>query len=196
MRRLTCILIAGLALAAGDRQAAAQAARKLDPANVPGTVTRQLLLRQALDKHVDGTLVAELNRNREIWQKLTPEQRRHLRDQWLATINEDPARLAQRIKNEDEFNKLNEQHRQMYLERAVWLKKVVDSLSPEQREEIRQMTPEQRARRLLDLKARLGDAAGGPLSGSPIGAGPTATGPATGSGPASLPTTRPARTVE
>ena len=47
--------------------------QKRDPSKVPGSTVRQLMLKQALDMEMAGTLVAELNQNKKIWGSMKPE---------------------------------------------------------------------------------------------------------------------------
>jgi len=124
------------------------------PAKDPemGSRTRQLLLKKALGS---GSLADELSRNRRRWEAMTPEQRRALRDRFLAFVGKDPARQADLIRAFEAFQKLTPQQQEQYRRRAVWLKKVVASLTPEQREALKKLTPDERARKLLELKAAL-----------------------------------------
>ena len=147
-------LLAGMLVAGG---AAAKEPRRADPAKILGSKARQLLLKQALEKHLSGTLVAELNRNKRDYRALSPEQRRALRQRVYAILKMDPQRQAKIIDAGREFLNLSDQQKKEYQQRLVWLKKVVASLSPEQREALKRMTPAERAKRLLELKVKLVD---------------------------------------
>jgi len=156
----------------GSRAAAKEPKRVVDPTKILGSKARQLLLKQALEKHLSGTLLAELNRNKRDYRALTPEQRRALRQRVYAIFKMDPERQAKIIEAGREFLNLPPEQKKKYQQRLVWLEKVVAKLTPQQREALKRMTPAERAKRLLELKAKL------------LGAHPT-------SGPAA--TTAPAR---
>ncbi len=123
-----------------------------------GSQAQQLLLSQALDKVQAGTLVAELNKNKQAWGTMPPEQLRELRNRYYAFLKQDPAKQAELIESSEAFHKLSKEQQDAFRQTAAWLKKVVDSLSAEQRQQLMEMTPEERAKRLLELKAKLVDA--------------------------------------
>jgi hypothetical protein len=127
-----------------------------DPAAVAFR-TRQLLLKKAIDSKMDGTLVAELSRNRKAWGNKTPEQLRMLREHYRAFLKEDPARQANLIQAFEEFSKLSLRQRELYRQRAIWLNRVVSSLTQAEREALKKLPPDERAKRLLELKAKLVD---------------------------------------
>jgi len=118
---------------------------------------RQLLLKNAINEKIEGTLAATLNKNQERWAAMTPEQRQQHRDRILAWYNQDPERQKDLIKAFEEFRKLSPTQQEAFRKRAVWLKKVVASLTPRQREALKRLPPAERAKRLLELKARLVD---------------------------------------
>ncbi len=165
MPKKTHILIA--ALAAVILPAGAGAAK--DPA---ASRARQLLLKQALDKHTPESLAATLSRNRKTLGELTPEQLRELRRRYYAFLKQDPARQVELIKAAEEFLKLSDRQKEEYRRRQEWLRKVVSSLTPKQRDQLKKLTPGERAQRLLELKAKL-----------------------VGTQPAEKPATKPARTA-
>ena len=131
------------------------AAGPRDPRPPLGSRSQQLALKQALEKHLSGTLVAELNYNKEAWGQMTPEQLRDLRERYYAFLRLDEDKKAELIRAMPEFDRLTEDQKRAYHERAAWLKKVVKSLTPAQREVLRKMTPAERAKRLLELKRKL-----------------------------------------
>ncbi len=142
---LICLLVAAtVALAA-------PAKKKL----APGSRARQVLLKQALEKKLAGTLVAELNRNKRVWGKMTPEQLRSLRNRYYAYLKQDDAKRARLLEAAAELDHLTDEQRKAYLERAAWLAKVVAKLTPAEREKLKKLSPKQRAKRLLELKAKL-----------------------------------------
>jgi len=154
MRTLRFILVICLA-AAGAGIAAAKNPPKPDPSQVPGSMARQALLKGALDKHLSGTLVAELNQNKKIWNSLPPEELRQLRQRYYAFLKQDPSRQADLVQAAIQFEKLTEEQKRIYQERAEWLNRVVASLTPQQREELQRMNPQERAQRLYELRSAL-----------------------------------------
>ncbi|MDY7011330.1 MAG: hypothetical protein SVV80_11360 [Planctomycetota bacterium] len=136
---------------------AAGGASKRDPSKVPGSKVRQLMLKQALEKELSGTLVAELNQNKKLWRSMTPEKLRSLRERYYAFLKQDGRKQLELMEAAEEFHRLTPRQRQAYLERASWLKKVVSRLTPEQRQTLRKLTPTERAERLMELKAKLVD---------------------------------------
>ncbi|MCK4624259.1 MAG: hypothetical protein KAV00_03040 [Phycisphaerae bacterium] len=131
--------------------------QKRDPSKVPGSTARQLMFKQALEKKMGGTLVAELNQNKKIWRSLKPEELRSLRERYYAFLKQDGKKQIELMEAAEKFHRLTDKQRRAYLKRASWLKKVVARLTPEQRQALRKLTPAKRARRLLELKAKLSD---------------------------------------
>jgi len=168
------MLTALLAVALPPAAASAQEVPRRDPARIPGSRVRQLLLKQALEKEADGTLVATLTQYKRIYKALDAEQLSELRKKAYMIRRLPPAEQADLFRSAHKLLHLSPEHRQAYRQRAEWLEKVVKSLTREQIEELKAMTPEQRGRRLLELKAKI-----------------LATQPATQ--PASAPATRPAK---
>ncbi len=123
----------------------------------PISKARQVLLKQAIDKFMDGTLVADLNRNKKVWASKTPEELRTLRNRRLAYLKESDEMRAKLLAAGEELDRLTDEQREAYLARAQWLSKVVARLSPAQREALKKLTPQERARRLLELKAKLSE---------------------------------------
>lgn len=123
----------------------------------PISKARQVLLDQAIDKFMDGTLVADLNRNKKVWASKTPEELRTLRNRRLAYLKESDEMRAKLLSAGEELDRLTDEQRKAYLARAQWLSKVVARLSPAQREALKKLTPQERARRLLELKAKLSE---------------------------------------
>ncbi len=138
-------------LAAATVASAAPAKKK--PA--PGSRARQVLLKQALEKKLAGTLVAELNRNKKVWGTMTAEQLRSLRYRYYAYLRQDDVRRARLLEAAAELDRLTDEQRKAYLERADWLAKVVAKLTPAERDQLKKLTPRERAKRLLELKAKL-----------------------------------------
>ncbi len=152
LRHIPLLLAAAAAWAASA--ADAQQVRP-GPRLVPGSKARQLLLKKALEKHLSGALVAELNRNKKQWLALSPEQRNELRQRAIAFLRANPDRQADLIRAAWDYQRLSERQKQLYRERAKWLARVVARLTPAQRERLKALPPAQRAKRLLELKAAL-----------------------------------------
>ena len=153
MRKPAHILIASWLAVAVLAAGVAVGASRQPPR--PGSRARQLLLKQALEKRLSGTLVAELSHNKKVWGAMTPEQLRQLRERYYAFLRLDQDKQAELLRAMPEFERLTGAQREAYQQRAAWLKKVVGSLTPDQREELKAMTPSERAKRLLELKGRL-----------------------------------------
>ncbi len=162
-----------LSLLPNVRAARGDPRRDRDPSKVPGSKVRQLMLKQALDKQLDGTLVAELNQNKKIWRSMGPEELRSLRERYYAFLKQDSDKQLELMAAAEKFHRLTTEQRQAYLERAEWLKKVVARLTPAERQALRKLTPAERAKRLLELKAKLVDPqpTSQPASTQPAGKG-------------------------
>jgi hypothetical protein len=147
---ISVVTLAGAALLVG-------VAAAKDPARIPGSKARQLLLKQALKKQLEGTLVSELNRNKQVYTslKLNPQQLRDLREKVYMFKQLDPDRQVDILEAAEEFLSLTPEQRKTYRESEAWLRKVVASLTPQQREALKRLTPEQRAKRLLELRDKL-----------------------------------------
>lgn len=151
-RKLAVLLAGMIALAASGLRAQAP---KVDPAQVPGSKVRQFMLKQALEKQLTGSLTEELAQNAMVWKGLAPEQVRQLREKYLAFLKNSPDEQAALLEASQEFSRLSSQRRSAYQERQEWLDQVINRLSPRQRGELLAMQPQDRAKRLLELKANL-----------------------------------------
>lgn len=150
-------ILAVLALALLPALARGQATARTDGKIVRGSKADQMLLREAIDKQLSGSLVAELNENKKVWGAMTAEQLRELRQRYYAFLRESDADKARLLETEIEFNKLSDEQKQSFRRRAAWLTKVVASLTPDERRRLQEMSPEDRAKRLLELKSRLAE---------------------------------------
>jgi hypothetical protein len=151
------ILVTVIAAAVFFPAAAGAQPRRPEGKLVPGSRAQQLVLLEALNKQLAGTLVAELNQNKNIWSTLSPEQLRELRQRYYAFLRQDPSSQADLIQTAEQFRHLSDEQREAYRQRAEWLSKVVATLTPHEREELIRMTPTDRAKRLLEVKARIVD---------------------------------------
>ena len=154
LRNILTLLLAGACLVG-----TATAGDPASPNMGPGSKARQFMLAQAIDKLANGTLVAELNRNKSTYLAMNPEQRRVLREQVLAYLKESPDRQAELLNTAQKFAKLTPEQQQAFREREEWLPKVVKSLSAEELKALQALPPAERSLRLLELKAKLDAAA-------------------------------------
>lgn len=154
MSKWTRILIcSALALSATAATAAPKSASAKGKG--PGSKAQQLLLIQRMDKVAKRTLVAELNRNRDVYGAMTPQQRRDLREKVYSFLRQNPDRQVRILQAARELLAQTPVQKA----RSAWLAKVVASLSAEEKDRLRRMSPAQRAKRLLELKAKLVDKA-------------------------------------
>ena len=153
---------------------------RAQPSELPrpsaGSISRQLMLKYRLRKIADGTLTASLYHNRAEWQQLSPDQRDKYRRDVLAFRHKSPEEQTRLLALYEKLAKLSVEEQEAYTSRAKWLKVVAESLTPEERRELEQMTPEQRARRLLERRDHI--LREGRLL-LPPEASPSTTGPAT-----------------
>lgn len=143
------IALTALALLAGAETASAQA-RQGQTVNV----AHQLQLRLSLAKVANGDSLA-MSINRQEWDHLTADERDKYRREALAFLSKSPEEQARVIEHYEKLIKLSAQKREAYLQRAQWLRVVVDSFSAQERDELTKLPPDQRAKRLLDRKAEL-----------------------------------------
>lgn len=157
MRSLTGTIIAvifagGLLVAEVRAQDDSDALRR-PPA---GSIAAQLRLKQILLAEQQGTTLATtLRHNRRQWESLSPEQRDHYRRVAVAFLRENPEKQRELIERYDRFIKMSAERRQAYRQREQWLKVVVASFTPRQRDELRNMPAEQRARQLIARRDEL-----------------------------------------
>ncbi len=120
-----------------------------------GSVARQLMLKRRLDRIAEGRLALALNHNRSQWQSLTPDERQEYRRAVLAYQHQDPEKQRQLLEHYEKLIKMSAQRRKAYRQRAKWLEVVVNSLSDRQREDLKHMSPRDRAKFLLQRKKEL-----------------------------------------
>ncbi|HET6427100.1 MAG TPA: hypothetical protein VFJ30_01730 [Phycisphaerae bacterium] len=149
MHILGCVVLAVVLPLAGVR--ADDDPAKAAKSKGPGSMAAQLLLKERLDKLAKGTLVAQLDRNRAVYVAMTPQQRRDLREKVYSFLKENPDRQVKILQAAGEL--LNQTDAEKV--RTAWLTKVVASLSEQEKARLREMSPDERAKRLLELKAEL-----------------------------------------
>ncbi|MFP3936938.1 MAG: DUF3106 domain-containing protein [Phycisphaerae bacterium] len=157
MRKLTgtilLIVFVGLGLASRLCAQGDSDALRRPPA---GSIAAQLRLKQKLLAEQQGTtLAATLRHNRRQWESLSPEQRDHYRRVAVAFLRENPDKQRELIEHYDEFIKMSAERRQAYRQRERWLKVVVASFTPRERDELRNMPADERARRLITRRDKL-----------------------------------------
>jgi hypothetical protein len=119
-------------------------------------MARQLMLKYRLaGKLTDGNLQASIKHNRQEWDSLSADQRDHYQQEALAFMDKSQEEQEILLKKYESLIKMDAQKQQAYRERARWLKVVVDSLTPQERENLQKISPDERATILLDRKAQL-----------------------------------------
>jgi hypothetical protein len=111
-----------------------------------GSLARQLSLKLQLEIAGGGSLAASLDHNRERWRMLTPEQRERFRQYAVAFLKKNASDQAKLMRQYAFFLSLSEEKKVAYRLRAMWLKKVSESLSPDERQRLKRMPPVERAR--------------------------------------------------
>ncbi|MGC9454848.1 MAG: DUF3106 domain-containing protein [Phycisphaerae bacterium] len=121
-----------------------------------GSIAAQLRLKQKLLAEQEGTtLAATLRHNRRQWESLSPEQRDHYRRVAVAFLRENPDKQRELIEHYERFVRMSADRRQAYRQREQWLKVVVASFTPSERDELRNMPADERARRLVARRDEL-----------------------------------------
>jgi len=120
-----------------------------------GSLARQLLLKYRLEKIADGTLAASLDHNRSEWEHSPPELRRRYRDEALAFMKSDPTRQKELLERYEKFTAMPAEKRTEYRLMAQWVKAVVATLSPAERQKLLEMPPDDRAAFLRDRRDEL-----------------------------------------
>ncbi len=157
MRKLNYILLAMVATAAiFVTRAVAEDSTEL---NTPpmGSIARQQLLAAKIKRIMsEGTsLATAMNHNRMEWESLSPDQRSRFRQEALAFLNENPQEQERLLAQYDKLISMSAARQQKYRQTAEWLKVVTASFTADQRKALLAMTPQQRAKALLDRKAEL-----------------------------------------
>lgn len=140
-------MVVSAAVAERDRSAA--------PRPPAGSVARQLMLKYRLRKIADGTLTASLNHNREQWERLSPDQREEYRRDMVAFLDKSPERQKALLKHYENLARLSVEKQAAYQRRTAWLKPVVASFTPDERKALRELSPRERARKLLRRRDEL-----------------------------------------
>ncbi len=122
-----------------------------------GSIARQLLLAAKLKRanHEAVSLAAAMDHNRADWEKLSPDQRSRFRQEALAFLNENPQEQERLLQQYDKLISMSAAKQAKYRQTAEWLKVVTASFTAEERKALLALTPEQRAKALLERKALL-----------------------------------------
>ena len=149
-------ILAGWLVAGASALAFAQTDESASLRQPPrGSIARQLLLKYRIQKQAAGTLAVSLYHNRQEWESLSPELRDRYRRDALAFEQKGPEEQARMIENFDKLIKLSAEQQERYRQRAEWLRAVVATFSPEERKGLSEMSPEDRARRLIERRDQL-----------------------------------------
>jgi len=152
------ILILALALAAAGATAFAQATQPSSPLVRPprGSVAAQLQLKLKLIRAGSGqTLATSLDHNRKAWKNLSPDQRARYRIEYLAFLKESPDRQQRVIEKFGKLIKMDANRQAAYRSRAHWLKAVAKNLTAAERLRLKNLTPQDRAKALLEIRDKL-----------------------------------------
>lgn len=153
MRGLRYMLVVLLgAMAAMPAVAGDDASLRKPPA---GSIASQLRLKFLVKGQAEGTLLAGINHNREDWENLSPDQRDVYRRNVLAFLNKSPEEQEQLLKHYDQLVKLTAEKQEQYRQRASWLKAVVEHMTPAERQQLLEMSPEDRAKAIMEKRDQL-----------------------------------------
>ena len=120
-----------------------------------GSLARQLRLKLSLEMVGGQSLSASLDHNRPEWEMLSPEQREEYRHRVMAFLQKDPDAQDKLLENYSAFLALTQEKRDAYRRRAQWVQAVVATLTPAQRDELRQMSSTDRAKALIARRDQL-----------------------------------------
>lgn len=128
-----------------------------EPSRKPANVTkaRQMMLKHRLQTITGGSLTAILYHNRREWESLPANERDRYRRDALAFLEKAPQDQEKLLKHYEKLIKLSAEKREEYRQRAQWLKPVVQSFTPDERAALQKLSPEDRARRLLQRRNEL-----------------------------------------
>ena len=152
-KRIIVSLLAVLALASVSSAADDDRSPLTKPP--AGSIAAQLRLKMKLHRITAGPLSASLRHNRMEWESLTPDERGRFRKSFLAYLRKSPTEKERLLTHYEELFKMTAERRDAYRRRAKWLSVVVRSFTANERKELQQMDPDNRARKILARKALL-----------------------------------------
>lgn len=125
----------------------------------PGSIASQLKLRFNLMRSADcdpySNLSSALRNNLKGWQNLSPDQREKFRLDAYAFMQRNPREQEKLIQQYEKFISMSPDKQETYRRRADWLKVVVASYSVKERKDLEQMSPTDRAARLIQRRNEL-----------------------------------------
>jgi TRAP-type C4-dicarboxylate transport system substrate-binding protein len=152
-RTILAVAVAGTLLAGVARAQDDSDALRRPPT---GSIAAQLRLKQKLLAAQSGTtLAATLQHNRRQWESLSPEQRDRIRQVAVAFLQQNPDRQLELIEQYDRFIRMSAERQRAYRQRERWLKAVVASFTPQERDQLRNLASDERARRLIARRDEL-----------------------------------------
>ena len=120
-----------------------------------GSLAAQLRLKLSLQMAGGTSLAASLDHNRQEWKTLSPDQREEFRREVLAFLKRNPKDQDKLLKSYNTFLELDETKRGAYRRRAQWVKAVVATFTPAERDGLRKMSSIDRARLLIARRDQL-----------------------------------------
>jgi hypothetical protein len=120
-----------------------------------GSLAAQLRLKLSLQMSGGTSLAASMNHNRLDWQMLSPEQRERFRGMAVAFLDKDPKQQEKLLKRYSEFLSLDKQKRDEYRARAEWVRAVVATFTPQERQKLAGMSSMDRAMALIARRDEL-----------------------------------------
>jgi hypothetical protein len=156
MRKAAAVILVAVLAAAWPAAAQTGAVDATVLTRAPkGTMAAQLRLRLRLEMAGGASLAASLDHNRQEWKMLSPDQRERFRQYVVAFHNEELPEQDKLLKSYSAYLLLTKQKREAYRRRAQWVKAVVATFTPQQREQLRKMPSMQRAKTLIRRRDEL-----------------------------------------
>jgi len=147
----TILILALAATIVGGAFAAKRSAKN-------GSIQQQLRLKAELKALSEGkTLTEVVDHNRKSWNSLTADQRGAISRHVSAFLRKSHAEQLELLRHYETLIEMTAERRTAYRQRARWVKIVVGKLTPAEAEELRNMTPRDRAEKLLTLRDELVD---------------------------------------
>jgi hypothetical protein len=126
------------------------------PSAPKGSIASQLALRYKLEAANRGlSLATALNHSREEWERLLPDERQRIRRVALAILKESNEKQQVIIERWKKLQDMTPERLAAYRRRARVYKAVLESLTAEQRKELKNMSLKDRARKILSIRDRL-----------------------------------------
>ena len=120
-----------------------------------GSLAAQLRLKLSLQMAGGSSLVAIMDHNRQEWKLLSPDEREHFRSSAVAFLEKDPKAQDKVLSDYSTYLSLNQKKREAFRQRAEWVKAVVATFTPEERDELQKMSSADRARVLIERRDEL-----------------------------------------